>query len=392
MSIISAGTSSSTAVKITGNTDGTLVLRTNDTGSGGTTALTLATNQAATFASTVTATGLTNSGLTSGRVVYSTTGGAQTDSSNLTFNGTTLTAGGFTTTGATATGTLTASGAGTFNFTGSGAGLIVNGSTGGYEDFRNNGSTYGFIGYADSLTATGGNNFAVRSVGNLQIAAGGSAVVSTFSSTGLAVTGTVSATGEAAIGGSSQQVKINRASDATSYGAITFNNDFGSTTMTGLFGRGSGGDAGKLFLNAPTGQTIASTIAGNTVTSVSSTGLAVTGQISSTNAIFGVRNNVTSTDRISVTGATTIFSIGTGGSSVGASGAVILVNGYNTASNTNSFIDLVLFIGSNTPTVLGSVNRGSPAARTYTASGNNLQLAMASGTYNVANSSTEQAC
>jgi hypothetical protein len=56
MSIISAGTSSSTAVKVTGNTDGTLVLKTNDTGSGGTTALTLATNQAATFASSVSAT------------------------------------------------------------------------------------------------------------------------------------------------------------------------------------------------------------------------------------------------------------------------------------------------------------------------------------------------
>jgi len=35
---------------------------------------------------------ITNSGLTSGRVVYSTTGGLETDSANLTFNGTTLTA------------------------------------------------------------------------------------------------------------------------------------------------------------------------------------------------------------------------------------------------------------------------------------------------------------
>jgi hypothetical protein len=37
---------------------------------------------------------ITNTGLTSGRVVYSTTGGLETDSANLTFNGTTLTAGG----------------------------------------------------------------------------------------------------------------------------------------------------------------------------------------------------------------------------------------------------------------------------------------------------------
>jgi len=40
----------------------------------------------------ITATSITNSGLTSGRVVYSTTGGLETDSANLTFNGTTLTA------------------------------------------------------------------------------------------------------------------------------------------------------------------------------------------------------------------------------------------------------------------------------------------------------------
>jgi hypothetical protein len=38
---------------------------------------------------------ITNTGLTSGRVVYSTTGGLETDSANLTFNGTTLTAAGF---------------------------------------------------------------------------------------------------------------------------------------------------------------------------------------------------------------------------------------------------------------------------------------------------------
>lgn len=42
----------------------------------------------------VSSSSLTNTSLTSGRVVYSTTGGAQTDSANLTFDGTTLTAGG----------------------------------------------------------------------------------------------------------------------------------------------------------------------------------------------------------------------------------------------------------------------------------------------------------
>lgn len=55
-------------------------------------------------------TSITNTGLTSGRVVYSTTGGLETDSSNLTFNGTTLTAGGLTTTGTTSTGVLSVTG------------------------------------------------------------------------------------------------------------------------------------------------------------------------------------------------------------------------------------------------------------------------------------------
>jgi hypothetical protein len=49
----------------------------------------------------VSSSSITNTSLTSGRVVYSGAGGAQTDSSNLTFNGTTLSAGGYSTTGLT---------------------------------------------------------------------------------------------------------------------------------------------------------------------------------------------------------------------------------------------------------------------------------------------------
>ena len=57
MSVISAGTTSDSSIKFIANSDGTLTLKTNDNGSsGGTTALTLGTNQAATFASTVNAT------------------------------------------------------------------------------------------------------------------------------------------------------------------------------------------------------------------------------------------------------------------------------------------------------------------------------------------------
>ena len=117
------------------------------------------------------------------------------------------------------------------------------------------------------------------------------------------------------------------------------------------------------------------------------TTLSATGLIS-----FGNRSFQNGTGRISVTGATTIWSIVSGGSSVGASVALVLANGYNTASSTNSFVDLVLFIPNGTPAVISSINRGAPAVRTWTVSGNSLRLAMASGTYNVASAITEQAC
>jgi len=58
MSTISAGTTSGTTLVATGDTAGTLVFKTNDTGSGGTTALTLATDQTATFASSISTTAI----------------------------------------------------------------------------------------------------------------------------------------------------------------------------------------------------------------------------------------------------------------------------------------------------------------------------------------------
>lgn len=51
-----------------------------------------------------------DSALTSGRVTYAGASGLLTDSANMTFNGTTLTAGGFTTTGTTSTGVLSVTG------------------------------------------------------------------------------------------------------------------------------------------------------------------------------------------------------------------------------------------------------------------------------------------
>ena len=65
MSTISAGTTSGTTLVATGDTAGTLVFKTNDTGSGGTTALTLATNQNATFAGSIVSPTITSPTITS---------------------------------------------------------------------------------------------------------------------------------------------------------------------------------------------------------------------------------------------------------------------------------------------------------------------------------------
>ena len=56
-------------------------------------------NTSVTVPALIASTSITNSGLTSGRVVYSTTGGLETDSANLTFDGTTLTTAGLSDSG-----------------------------------------------------------------------------------------------------------------------------------------------------------------------------------------------------------------------------------------------------------------------------------------------------
>jgi len=88
-----------------------------------------------------------------------------------------------------------------------------------------------------------------------------------------AITGALSVTGLTTLGASAQGVQIDRVSDAIGYGLITLNGVYASTTACGIYGRGSGGDSGKLFITGI--GSVVSQIAGVTVTSVSSTGLAV---------------------------------------------------------------------------------------------------------------------
>ena len=107
---------------------------------------------AVTFASSVgalTVSSLTNSGLTSGRVVYTTTGGLETSSANLTFNGTTLTAntiGAFTLSGTVAGG-------------GNQINNVIIGTTtplaGAFTTLTSNGATTFTAGTASTTTGTG---------------------------------------------------------------------------------------------------------------------------------------------------------------------------------------------------------------------------------------------
>ncbi len=156
-------------------------------------------------------TGITSSGsitfssLTSGRVPYASTGGLLTDSANLTFNGTTLTAntiGAFTLSGTIAGGGnqinnviigTTTPLAGAFT-TLSATGQITGRTSNGAVFVSSNGSDADFVLSLASALVT------QNVTGSLQLQTGGSnrAVIS---STGLAVTGTFSSTGGATIQG-----------------------------------------------------------------------------------------------------------------------------------------------------------------------------------------------
>jgi len=179
---------------------------------------------------------ITNTGLTSGRVVYSTTGGLETDSANLTFNGTILTSAGFSgplngTVGATtpATGAFTTlSATGVTSVTGASnylaitttgtptAGsaalqLSVNGTNSRsirMIDTAGSGVTFDFINRAQ------GN---AGSFGLFDDTAGVYRWVST--STGLAVTGALSATTTGQVG---TTLGVGNATPSTSGAGITF--------------------------------------------------------------------------------------------------------------------------------------------------------------------------
>ena len=106
---------------------------------------------------------------------------------------------------------------------------------------------------------------------------------------------------------------------------------------------------------------------------------------------IGVRSQITGSDRIAVSSATTVFTLGGGGGSVGSSSALVLCNGYRTDSVTLVWSDLLLVMASVTPVVVTTTSKNTPAARTWSISGSAaMQVAMAANTYNVSCFSLEQ--
>jgi hypothetical protein len=97
---------------------------------------------------------------------------------------------------------------------------------------------------------------------------------------------------------------------------------------------------------------------------------------------FGTGFLKSSTNGITVTTSTTTIYSSTNIGSV-LSGNLVLVTGV-VAGNGVNFTDLILYMNSGTFSVISSQTFGSPPARTYSVSNENLRLSMASGTYVVA--------
>jgi fibronectin-binding autotransporter adhesin len=111
-----------------------------------------------------------------------------------------------------------------------------------------------------------------------------------------------------------------------------------------------------------------------TTTVAGSAKLTVNGDISTSGTGTGarLRNQI---DGVSVSTSATTIVLG------GDIGQLVVINGI---SGSDRFCDLVMSSTGAAPVVVQSFTAlGSPAARTYTRSGSNLQLAMASGTYTV---------
>ena len=221
----------------------------------------------------VSSSSITNTSLTSGRVVYSGASGVETDSASLTFNGTTLSAGGFSTTGlSTLVQTVKI---GDSNFSGSAA-------------FTNTTPAKLYIGtgtVTDITTAIGGNvtTGAISSLAITPIAASNTGVIYTNAST-LYIAGAPSAVAPLAI---TNAYALYVAAGAAYFGgAVTF---AGSASLAGLTVTSltdSGLTSGRVTF-ASTGGLLAD----SANLTWNGTSLSVTGELGATGVVSGSNFN-----------------------------------------------------------------------------------------------------
>ena len=198
---------------------------------------------------------ITNTGLTSGRVVFSTTGGLETDSANLTFSGSAL----------AVTGTLSATGIITSTVASGQVVKAESGTTGIlYSNFVNTGGTflYGIDNSAGTAIFSGSSAYAGfigTTTATSLVLATNSVARGVFSATGLAVTGALSATGNVTVGNTTGErivsiistdnnsfYKVAPGNGAT--GGYRFNNSAGTQHWNIFQTTGAAGQQGSLAI------------------------------------------------------------------------------------------------------------------------------------------------
>ena len=216
----------------------------------------------------VTATSITDSGLTAGRVTYAGSAGLLQDSANLTFSGSAL----------AVTGTLSAT------TTAAVAAVTINGThaTGGtFFLVQRSGVAKSYFGSSASISTVGtANDTDIYAVGDGRLFGGDQTTNFTkFTSTGLAVTGTLSATGVLSATGNltSLTAQFGTNPAGVSVGVI------GISNQKRIYGRNAANTADVNILYVDASNNVV--FGPSDMASFSSTGLAVTGTLSATGTI-----------------------------------------------------------------------------------------------------------
>jgi len=327
----------------------------------------------------VSSSSITNTSLTSGRVVYSGASGVETDSASLTFNGTTLSAGGFSTTGLSTlvqtvkigdsnfsgtavfaaatpaklyigTGTVTdaTSAIGATNATGAISSLAITPIAASNTSVTYTNASTLYIAGAPSA----GTNITITNPYSLYVAAGASylggntAITGTLSTTGTSTMAAINASGVVTLAGvaATARVGLLLSGTTTSYQAIEITN--------------TSGDAYYGLLGTATTDFFASGASAydNVITFASGKGISI-GQLGGAVTLRVSNGAATVTGTLSATGA--ISSTGTGtANGVRVGGSTVTTALYDDGSGT-VYLDAVLGSNTNIPLTIRTKGTGN---------------------------------